>query len=673
MKFAFFFSSLRVRVQPERGRMRWLVLRIAQAAICVLSLQIASAQSGNYKDRHDFGGTVTNTFGQPVPDGLNPPSGVTFDDQGNMFGTTMTGGQNGRGNVWEITAAGVYKDLHDFGGKIITSIETYGLDGSSPYSGVTVDKNGNLYGTTFSGGAYGAFPGDGIVWEITTEGVYKDLHDFGGIVTYANGADGPDGTGPLAGVAFDSAGNLYGTTQAGGAIDLSQGGGGIVWEITIAGEYKDLHDFGGTVINANGKQGPDGTGPAGVMFDKVGNMVGTTTTGGPNGAGRNAGIVWEITAAGKYKDLHDFGGTVTNADGKRGPDGQIPFGGVTFDSTGNLYGTAAFGGANPMGGIVWEISAAGLYKDLHDFGGTGTNAGGKSGRDGYQPWAGVTFDGTGNMYGTTNYGGPNIGLNVTAGIVWEITSAHVYKDLHDFGADVTNTDGTSGPDGYEPYYARVTFDSSGNMFGTTQYGGPYGGGAGLLWEITAPGVASVGLNPNTVEGGTSSTGTVTLTGPAPSGGALVKLSSTSTSATVPESVTVKSGMTTATFPVKTVAVASNVTAIIKAAYGSSSGTANLAIDAPTLKSLTLSPTSVKGGKSSMATVTLLSAAPPGGLTISLSSSNSSATVPVSVKVAAGAKSATFTVKTTAVIATTTTTIMATTNGTSIKASLTITK
>jgi hypothetical protein len=512
-----------------------------------------------------------------------------------------------------------------------------------------------------------------MVWEITAGGVYKDLHDFGGTVTNSGGIEGPDGVSPIAGVTLDSAGNIFGTTLAGGPNNVNQAGGGIVWEITVAGGYKDVHDFGGTVINASGKKGPDGVEPAGLAFDKVGNLYGTTDFGGPNGAVRGSGIAWEITVAGKYKDLHDFGGTVTIASGKRGQDGGTPFGGVALDASGNLYGTADFGGAN-AGGMVWEITTVGVYKDLHDFGGKVTNADGKGGLDGLQPWSGVKFDAAGNMYGTTDNGGPNTIGNITAGIVWEITAAHVYKDLHDFGANVTNSDGSTGPDGNFPYYAGVTFDRSGNMFGTTQYGGAYSGGAGLVWEISAPPsltVATVTLDPTTVVGGSKATGTVTLTGQAPVGGTLVKLSSNSTTAEVPASVKVESGKTTATFTVNTITVASNVTATVKATVGAAYQTANLTIEAPKLKALVLSPTSVIGGKSVLARLTLTSAAPVGGLTITVSSSSSGVTAPETVRVPAGATSATFTVKTKAVTTTTAETLSASLNGVSVTAGLTV--
>jgi uncharacterized repeat protein (TIGR03803 family) len=103
-------------------------------------------------------------------------------------------------------------------------------------------------------------------------------------------------------------------------------------------------------------------------------------------------IIVRAQSFGAYADLHDFGATITNANGTTGPDGSSPSAGVTFDSAGNMYGTAGVGGANNAG-MVWEITAAGVYKDLHDFGGTITNAGGTSGSDGNEPYAGVTFAG----------------------------------------------------------------------------------------------------------------------------------------------------------------------------------------------------------------------------------------------------------------------------------------
>jgi len=203
----------------------------------------------------------------------------------------------------------------------------------------------------------------------------------------------------------------------------------------------------------------------------------------------------------------------------------------------------------------------------------------------------------------------------------------------------------------------------------------------LLFELSptsSPSVtlSTLSLNPTTVTGGDSSTGTVTLSGPAPSGGAQVALSSNDTSvATVPSSVTVAAGATSATFTVSTSAVTASTTVTISASYAGVTKTASLIVNPappPTLTSLTLSPTSATGGNSSTGTVTLSGPAPSGGAQVALSSSNTSvATVPSSVTVAAGATSATFTVSTSTVTASTTVMISASYAGVTKAASLTV--
>jgi hypothetical protein len=126
-----------------------------------------------------------------------------------------------------------------------------------------------------------------------------------------------------------------------------------------------------------------------------------------------------------YVDLHDFGGTTTNADGDTGPDGGFPYGGVAFDTAGNMYGTAYNGGANGYG-MVWELTSTGAYRDIHDFGGTVRNANGTNGPDGFGPEAPITVDSKGNLYGTTSEGGPYDKNNSPAGIVWKITNTGTY-------------------------------------------------------------------------------------------------------------------------------------------------------------------------------------------------------------------------------------------------------
>lgn len=192
----------------------------------------------------------------------------------------------------------------------------------------------------------------------------------------------------------------------------------------------------------------------------------------------------------------------------------------------------------------------------------------------------------------------------------------------------------------------------------------------------APTPTSLTLNPTSVIGGNSSTGTVTLSGPAPTGGAQVVLSSSNTTvAHVPASVTVAAGATSATFTVSTSAVGASTAVTISGAYGGVSRTASLTVQpvpppAPTLTSLTLNPTSVVGGfQSSRGTVTLSAPAPAGGVQVILSSSNGAASVPASVFIPAGASSASFTVNTSAVLMSTSATISAQYNGATRTATL----
>ncbi|MBB6054097.1 choice-of-anchor A family protein [Armatimonas rosea] len=197
-----------------------------------------------------------------------------------------------------------------------------------------------------------------------------------------------------------------------------------------------------------------------------------------------------------------------------------------------------------------------------------------------------------------------------------------------------------------------------------------GGVATAQLIITSPTLLSLTLSPTTVKGGASSTGTVTLSSPAPTGGLTVALT-TASPASVPGSVVVPAGATSATFTVATVAVATNTTATVTGSAGGVSKSATLTVTAPTLLSLTLSPTSVNAGEPSTGTVTISDPAPSGGLTVALASSSTFATVPASVSIPAGATSATFAVSTSDVPATTTATITASLNGVNKSASLEI--
>lgn len=182
------------------------------------------------------------------------------------------------------------------------------------------------------------------------------------------------------------------------------------------------------MTNANGTWGPDGLFPlAGGTTDHAGNMYGIASLGGANW-NTNGGMLWDITAAGVYLDLHDFNGTVRLSNGTKGSDGFDPNAGVTVDAAGNLYGTTLFGGLKYTCGMVWEITRSGTYRDLHDFGGSVTNSDGTIVPDGVFPYSNVAFDSAGKMYGTTNDGGSNkFPGNYAAhcGMIWEIAAVAV--------------------------------------------------------------------------------------------------------------------------------------------------------------------------------------------------------------------------------------------------------
>ena len=196
---------------------------------------------------------------------------------------------------------------------------------------------------------------------------------------------------------------------------------------------------------------------------------------------------------------------------------------------------------------------------------------------------------------------------------------------------------------------------------TVNVSGTYGGiQAGATLTVNPATLSALSLNPTSVVGGTNSTGTVTLTGRAPTGGVSVALQSSNTTvATVPATVTVSAGSTSATFVITTYAIASNNSVTIAGTLGASQ-TATLAVNAATLSSITRSPTSVVGGNNSTGTVTLNGAAPIGGATVTLQSSNTAAAkVPASVTIAAGSTSTTFTITTSPVTSSTSVTISGT--------------
>jgi hypothetical protein len=291
---------------------------------------------------------------------------------------------------------------------------------------------------------------------------------------------------------------------------------------------------------------------------------------------------------------------------------------------------------------------------------------------GVAPFSGeFTADGVGprgNITGTEDIGapsGPNqgVGFNATYSVSSSPTNGR---------GTMTVTSGSGGN--------AIIYAISSSKFVGVSLSDP--NPAVLIFERSSPPLAlslsSLTLNPTSVVGGVeSSTGAVTLSGPAPAGGAQVMLSSSNGAARVPSSVTVPAGATSATFTVSTSAVAASTAVTISASYGGANGSASLTLTpapspAPTLSSLTLNPTSVIGGaQSSTGTVTLSAPAPAGGAQVMLSSSNGAASVPSSVLVPASATSATFTVNTSVVLFPTSVAISAFYNGTTRTATLAV--
>jgi uncharacterized repeat protein (TIGR03803 family) len=333
--------------------------------------------------------TVLHSFNNDGTDGWYPDAGLILDGAGNLYGTTIYGA--GYGAVFEMSP-------NQGGGWTETVLYTFNGngDGRYPHGSLVFDDAGNLYGTTDNGGIYcGLFQGCGTVFELTpTQGggwTESVLHSFDN--------NGTDGINPVAGLIFDAAGNLYGTTFAGGTygngtvFEMSPGQGG-GWTETV------LHSFGPV---------PDGQQSwAGLIFDAPGNLYGTTRTGGTY----SLGTVFELTPnqSGGWTEtvLHSFGS---------GQDGFQPlYGSLIFDATGDLYGTTQEGGVYDYG-TVFEVApnGSGGWTEtlLYNFCSQNGCA------DGYFPFAGLTSDAPGNLYGTTYLGGP-----YDDGTVFELTPIH---------------------------------------------------------------------------------------------------------------------------------------------------------------------------------------------------------------------------------------------------------
>jgi uncharacterized repeat protein (TIGR03803 family) len=303
-------------------------------------------------------------------DGGEPYKGVTFDAQGNLYGTAVTGGggscEGGCGVAYKLTNSGgtwTQSVIHTFTG---------GNDGSGPGSGLSFDKHGNLYGTTPTGGS----KGQGVIYQLkpgASSWTLAVIHTFTG---------GADGAGGSAGrLIFDAAGNIYAVATVGGAnglgnvfkLSLVQG----KWQLTPLYAFKDQ---------------PDGALPyGGVILDKSGNLYGTTYYAGAN----DVGTVYKLThgtSSWTETVLYSF---------KGGNDGASPISSLVSDAAGNLYGTTSDGGGGCGCGVIFKMTpkANGSWIESVPYRFNGAPKAGFA-------YNGMVVDAFGNFYGTTVHGGP---------------------------------------------------------------------------------------------------------------------------------------------------------------------------------------------------------------------------------------------------------------------------
>lgn len=375
-------------------------------------------------------------------DGSAPSAGVTIDNDGNLYGTTQLGGTLGAGTVFELKHNGssfVFNLLHPFAG---------GSDEAVPIARPIFGPDGTLYGTTAQGAGGPCDYGCGMIFDVRPPGTAckTALCPWTETVLYRF-RGGNDGRAPEGNLIFDHAGNLYGTTSSGGTQNR-----GTVYELTPSG--------GGwteNVLYSFGEGMNDGSTPlSGVIFDQAGKLYGTNIFGGgsPN-CPLGCGTVFQLTPSGSGWTEHVLYSFL------RGSDGSSPDAGLIFDGLGNLYG-ATFKGGSGGGGTVFEILSSGRFSVLYSLTGYGG------------PLDSLVMDGSGNLYGTTHQDG-----STPSGSVFKLTPSRggwTYTSLHDFcSGSPSCSDGA--------YADGVTPDSDGNLYGTTEAGGAYG--AGVVWEITS--------------------------------------------------------------------------------------------------------------------------------------------------------------------------------------------
>jgi len=329
--------------------------------------------------------TVLYSFAGSPTDGGKPSGSLIFDKAGNIYGTTRTGGSPNCKNAPCGTVFELIPGSNGTWTESLIYVFANLKDGAYPYAGVIMDGAGNLYGMTHEGGAHDL----GTVFELSPSNggwTKRTLHSF----------SGTDGKFPVSGLVMDTAGNLYGTTEKGGTANL-----GVAFELSPSGKgWKEtvLYSFAG---------GTDGSGPhVGLILDTLGNLYGTTASGGSGGCQNGCGTVFELSPSGG-------GWTETIIQTLTLANGSVP-NDIVFDSVGNIYGTTRRGGSgkkcNGGGcGTVFKLTPSnGTWTEtvLYSFRGI---------PDGAVPFSGPIVDANGNVFGTTVFGG-----KYHPGVVFEI-------------------------------------------------------------------------------------------------------------------------------------------------------------------------------------------------------------------------------------------------------------
>lgn len=389
----------------------------AAAIVAALALP-AATKAANFEVVYSFTGGS---------DGSNPSAGLTADRKGNLFGVTS-------GNVYELPAAGGEKTVYTFAG---------GKDANSPEARLLA-RGRRLYGTSIFGGRKGA----GTVFKIEVGGGEKVVHSFCSL------ANCQDGLWPTAALALGADGSLYGTTRYGGA-HAAQYKGGVVFKIGPGRAETVLYSFCAQQNCADGNDAANG-----IVLDAAGNIYGTTVGGGiddPNCVD-GCGTLYRLSPDGVLTVLHSF------CSQENCSDGFSPAGAPVIDASGNLYGSAGFGGGKgcQIGcGVVYRFGADGTYTVLHAF---------EGGKRGQWPIGELTLDAKGNLYGAA--GGDT-------GVVFEITAAGAEKTLHAFCQ-------TDCSDGDRPTGALLL--QRDYLYGTTFGGGILGcngSGCGVVFRVKA--------------------------------------------------------------------------------------------------------------------------------------------------------------------------------------------